>query len=125
MIVRNSSKKIIVIGKVNLYPKVNLITNEQETILINFKEDLEDNSNLVIESFPEIYKLKENKENKENETVKSITSIIDLGKRKAISLIKDTVILSSLKTYLKDEKNDKNRSDVVKAIKDQIKKIEV
>ena len=61
---------------------------------------------------------------KKTKKSKSITSITELSRRKALSLVKETVIKKTLETFLRDEEKGENRVNVVKAINKQLENLE-
>ena len=127
MIVKNKSKRCIRVNKTVLMPGNNLLNKKQEEDFnksIDFAEDLIENGVLEI---PEDVKATDSKpgKTKEEKPADEVTDFSDLNAKNAVALVKDTFDRGALEEFynIETEKDDP-RSTVVRAIENQIEKIE-
>jgi len=118
MIIMNSSKKIIVIGKVCLKPGNNVITSAEVVKMKPYKAQFELIPALDVTDGSFTPRAK--KTNVVTNAPLQESVISELSDRKALSVVKKTVDRNSLIRLLEDEEANSNRSKVINAIKKQL-----
>jgi len=108
MVVFNKGKKILVIGKVNIFPKMNTFNSVDTEKLKKFKD--------AILSIPNLEVMDDSLEDAEE----SIVSLTDVSIRAAIKIIKETVNVEALETFFDHEEKTKKREKVLAAIQKQL-----
>ncbi len=117
MLVHNTGNFIRHVGDVRLLPGVNELNEKQAT---QFKADMQNKLNAALEKSGEIKVLESKKKGKKESSDEGFGG---LAANEAIKAVNDTVDIALLEKWLAEERENKKRPSVIKAIENQIEDI--